>query len=50
MLRKFIDSRKSLFRINYKPIKLTTFKHLDGSITLAISRWRLKSGDGGNRD
>ena len=42
MLRKLITNQKDLFKINYKPIKFRIFKHLDGSVTLAINRWRLR--------
>jgi len=39
---KFLKSKRELFKINYKPIKFKVFSHLNGSVTLAFGRRRLK--------
>jgi len=42
MIRKFIQSERELFKVDYKPLRFRIFKHQNGALTLALARWRLK--------
>ena len=42
LLQKFWGCKKEFYKIDYKPIKFRIFKHLNGCMTLAINRYRLK--------